>query len=97
MDLAEALCMPLAHIRALPEEEFQAWCTRGVPLWPRRLELMLMQLTAVLHNCHAQNPARMGEFDLFKRQDAETEAAVQFMTEATGAGICRLGQGRKGK
>lgn len=84
-------------MQGLSEAEFEQWCLRGKPLWPRRMEILLLQLTAMVGWCNGNKDLRMGDLDPFKQQDAETEAAVQFMAEASGAGIRRLGQGRKGR
>lgn len=90
---------PLAQVGALSEAEFQLWQSRGKPLWPRRLELLLAQLTAVLAQVNG-NKHTLHDMDLFDPQ-AEQRAALSEAAEALAdmavAGVRRLGQGRKKK
>lgn len=68
--------------------------TRG-PLWPRRLELLLLQLTNTLAQVHG-NKTTMSDFDLFsKTRTAELNEAAQTIGNIAGAGVRKLGQGRK--
>lgn len=74
--------------------EFTLWMTRG-PLWPRRLELLLMQLTNTLARVNG-NTTTMHDFDLFtQRRAAELSDAAQTISSIAGAGVRKLGQGRK--
>jgi hypothetical protein len=92
--LAESLGMPLASINALHERELALWMVRG-PLWPRRIELMLAQLTAVLAQVHG-NRKGLGDFDLFgTRPQATADTAGAGMAMLAGAGLRKLGQGRR--
>lgn len=86
--------MPLSAIDGMTHHEFSLWMTRG-PLWPRRLELLLMQLTSVLAQVHG-NKKTMGDFDLFgQSRSVELNEAVQTINSIAGAGVRKLGQGRK--
>lgn len=80
----------------MPQQHFAAWAARG-PLWPRRLEWMLAQLTTVLAQVHG-NKRVMADFDPFsptQQRNLETNEAAQAMSSISGSGIRKLGQGRK--
>lgn len=84
---------PLSAVNDLTEYELTLWQVRG-PLWPRRLELMLMQLTSTVAQVHG-NKTRLSDFDLFnKKPDAELEEAANDIAMIAGAGVRKLGQGR---
>lgn len=86
--------MPLSAIDGMSHLEFTLWMTRG-PLWPRRIELLLMQLTNTLAQVHG-NKTNMTDFDLFnKTRAAELNEAAQTIGNIAGAGVRKLGQGRK--
>ena len=86
--------MPLSGIDGMSHLEFTLWMTRG-PLWPRRLELLLMQLTNTLAQVNG-NKTTMHDFDLFtQRRTAELNEAAQTIGNIAGAGVRKLGQGRK--
>lgn len=85
---------PLATVNAMSEHEFTLWQVRG-PLWPRRIELLLIQLTTVLAQVNG-NRKRMSDFDLFaKVRDSFGDEAAQTIANMAGAGMRRLGQGRR--
>ena len=84
----------MSGIDAMTAHEFTLWMTRG-PLWPRRLELLLMQLTNTLAQVHG-NKTNMSDFDMFnKTRTAELNEAAQTIGSIAGAGVRKLGQGRK--
>lgn len=86
--------MPLSAIDGMTHHEFALWMTRG-PLWPRRLELLLMQLTSTLAQVHG-NKTNMHDFDMFGRtRAAELSEAAHTISNIAGAGVRKLGQGRK--
>lgn len=73
------------------------WQSRGKPLWPRRLELMLAQLTAVLAQVN-NNKHTAQDFDLFDpraEQRVRLDEAAEAIAGLSGAGLRKLGQGRK--
>jgi len=84
----------LSQVNQLPEKEFTMHMIRG-PLWPRRIELLLMQLTNVIARCNG-NKTVMSDFDLFNKQN-ETAAdnAANDIAVIAGAGVRKLGQGRR--
>ena len=85
---------PLAAVNALTERELSLWMVRG-PLWPRRLELLLIQTTNVLAQVNG-NKTRMSDFDMFnKNRNAALDEAANDMGMLAGAGVRKLGQGRK--
>jgi len=85
---------PLSAVDALTERELSLWMVRG-PLWPRRLELLLIQLTNVLAQVHG-NKTRMSEFDMFnKDREVALDNAANDIGMLAGAGVRKLGQGRK--
>lgn len=85
---------PLARVNEITERELTLWMVRG-PLWPRRLELLLIQLTTTLAQVNG-NKSRMSDFDLFQkaRGNASDDAALS-LGDMTGAGVRKLGQGRR--
>jgi len=86
--------VPLSGIDGMSHLEFTLWMTRG-PLWPRRLELLLIQLTSTLAQVHG-NKTTMNDFDMFnKTRAAELNEAAQTIGNIAGAGVRKLGQGRK--
>lgn len=81
----------------MPEAEFRMWLARGKPLWPRRLELLLAQLTSVLAQVNG-NKHTTQDFDLFDPradQRATLNEAAEAVASIAGTGLRRLGQGRK--
>lgn len=85
---------PLSAVNEMTERELSLWMVRG-PLWPRRLELLLIQVTNVLAQVNG-NKTRMSDFDMFnKRQEAALDEAANDMAMLAGAGVRKLGQGRK--
>ena len=85
---------PLSTVNGLTEHEFTLWMVRG-PLWPRRLELVLIQLTTVLAQVNG-NRKRMADFDLFaKAREAFGDEAAHEIANLAGAGVRRLGMGRR--
>lgn len=85
---------PLSAVNAMTERELSLWMVRG-PLWPRRLELLLIQMTNVLAQVNG-NKTRMSDFDMFnKRQEQELDTAAHEIAAFAGAGVRKLGQGRK--
>lgn len=89
----------LAQVGQLTEAEFQLWFARGKPLWPRRLELMLAQLTSLVAQVHG-NKHTLQDMDLFDpraEQNASLDAAAESLADLAGAGLRKLGQGRKKK
>lgn len=85
---------PLAAVNDLPERELSLWMVRG-PLWPRRLEFYLMQLTAVLAQVNG-NRKGMADFDLsIARTPPDAGDAADGLRLLTGGRVRRLGQGRK--
>jgi hypothetical protein len=85
---------PIAGINALTEYELSLWMVRG-PLWPRRLELLLIQMTNVLAQVNG-NKTRMSDFDMFiKNRDAAIDDAAHTIAMIAGAGVRKLGQGRR--
>lgn len=88
--------MPLWLIGQMPEAEFQLWHARGKPLWPRRLELMLAQLTSLLAQVNG-NKHTLQDMDLFDPKAEERlrlDEAAEAVASMTGAGLRKLGQGR---
>lgn len=92
--------MPLAGVNGLTEYELTLWMARG-PLWTRRIELMLVQLTHAVAVCggmklNGREP-RESDFDMFnkKQVDAELDAAANDIGGLMGVGVRKLGQGRK--
>ncbi len=85
--------MPLSGIDGMSHLEFTLWMTRG-PLWPRRLELLLIQLTSTLAQVHG-NKTTMNDFDMFNKARDELNQAAQVIGDIAGAGLRKLGQGRK--
>lgn len=89
--------MPLAAIGQMPEAELGLWMRRGKPLWPRRLEILLAQVTSVLAQVNG-NKVAISDFDLFDESNLinpELGAAAESLADITGAGVRKLGQGRK--
>lgn len=85
---------PLATVNDLTERELSLWMVRG-PLWPRRLELLLIQLTNLLAQVNG-NKSRMSDFDMFnKHRDQELDNAAHDIGMLAGAGVRKLGQGRR--
>ena len=85
---------PLAAVNALTERELSLWMVRG-PLWPRRQELLLIQLTNLLAQVNG-NKTRMSEFDMFnKDREVILDNAANDIGMLVGAGVRKLGQGRK--
>ena len=85
---------PLAAVNALTERELTLWMVRG-PLWPRRQELLLIQMTNLLAQVNG-NKTRMSDFDMFQRnREAELDNAANDIGMIAGAGVRKLGQGRK--
>jgi hypothetical protein len=65
------------------------------PLWPRRLELLLIQLTDTLAKVNG-NKTRMSDFDMFsKNRETVGENAANDIGMMVGAGVRKLGQGRR--
>lgn len=86
--------MTLASVNAMTEHEFTLWMVRG-PLWPRRLELLLIQLTTLLAQVNG-NKTRMSDFDMFsKHRESESESAAFNLGNMAGAGVRKLGLGRR--
>ncbi|QRF60819.1 hypothetical protein INQ48_20415 [Variovorax paradoxus] len=86
----------LASVNALTERELSIWMVRG-PLWPRRQELLLIQLTNLLARVNG-NKTRMSDFDIFNRsREVELDNAAHDLATlaGAGAGVRKLGQGRK--
>jgi len=91
--LAEALGCSVSAINAMTEKELTLWMVRG-PLWPRRLELMLMQMTSTMAQLQG-NKTRMADFDLFaKDRTTEADTAAHEVGLLAGVGVRKLGQGR---
>lgn len=85
---------PLSAVNALTERELSLWMVRG-PLWPRRQELLLIQMTNLLAQVNG-NKTRMSDFDMFQRnREAELDNAAHDIGMLAGAGVRKLGQGRK--
>lgn len=85
---------PLPAVNALTERELSLWMVRG-PLWPRRLELLLIQLTNLLAQVNG-NKTRMSDFDMFnKDREVALDNAANDIGMLAGAGVRKLGQGRK--
>ncbi|MNK93880.1 hypothetical protein D3C87_1140640 [compost metagenome] len=85
---------PLSAVDALTERELTLWMVRG-PLWPRRQELLLIQMTNLLAQVNG-NKTRMSDFDMFQRnREAELDNAAHDIGMLAGAGVRKLGQGRK--
>lgn len=86
--------------RRLTERELSEWGLRGKPLWPRRLELLLAQLTAVVAQV-AGNKVSLVDFDLFAPPPVEGPAlsaesgAHALGSIAGGVGVRVLGKKRK--
>lgn len=84
----------LGDVNALTERELSLWMIRG-PLWPRRMELMFMQLTDLISKVNG-NRSRMSDFDLFaKNRGGEVDEAAGVLGNMAGAGVRKLGQGRR--
>lgn len=85
---------PLSAVNGMTEYELSLWMVRG-PLWPRRLELLLIQLTNVLAQVHGNN-TNMSKFDMFNRRKEEAlDDVAHDIAAIAGAGVRKLGQGRK--
>lgn len=85
---------PLAAVNDLTERELTLWMVRG-PLWPRRQELLLIQMTNLLAQVNG-NKTRMSDFDMFQRnREVELDNAAHDIGQLAGAGVRKLGQGRK--
>ncbi|AMM23163.1 hypothetical protein [Variovorax sp. PAMC 28711] len=85
---------PLSAVNDMTERELSLWMVRG-PLWPRRLELLLIQMTNLLAQVNG-NKTRMSDFDMFnKRLEQELDTAAHEIASFAGAGVRKLGQGRK--
>jgi len=85
---------PLSAVNDLTEYELSLWMGRG-PFWPRRIELLLMQLTNTLAKVNG-NKTKMSDFDLFTvNRDAALDEAANDIGMLAGAGVRKLGQGRK--
>lgn len=85
---------PLSAVNEMTEYELSLWMVRG-PLWPRRLELLLIQLTNVLAQVNG-NKTNMSSFDMFnRRQEQQLDEAAHEVAMLAGAGVRKLGQGRK--
>lgn len=85
---------PLAAVDALTERELTLWQVRG-PLWPRRQELLLIQLTDLLAKVNG-NKTRMSDFDMFmKSRTGVADNAANELGNIAGANVRKLGQGRK--
>lgn len=88
------MAWPITEVNGLTERELSLWMVRG-PLWPRRLELLLIQLTTVLAQVNG-NRSRMGDFDIFaKARESVIDNAAYGMASLAGAGVRKLGQGRR--
>lgn len=84
----------MAGVNALTERELSLWMVRG-PLWPRRIELLLIQMTDVLAKVNG-NKTRMSDFDMFsKNHETASDEAAQGLASMAGAGVRKLGQGRR--
>ena len=84
----------------MTEREFREWQIRG-ELWPRKMEVMFAQLTAVLAQVNSNNRS-LDDFDLFKhRPDVKpvqnTEQSAALIGAMAGVGFRKLSQGRKKK
>lgn len=89
--------MPLSAIGSMTEYEFGLWQRRGKPLWPRRMELMLAQLTSMLAQVNGNNHT-LRDVDLFDpraEQRTQLDEAAESIADLSGSGIRKLGQGRK--
>ena len=85
---------PLSAVNDMTEYELSLWMVRG-PLWPRRLELLLIQMTNVLAQVHG-NKTTMSKFDMFnRRKEEELDEAAHTIASIAGAGVRKLGQGRQ--
>lgn len=85
---------PLSAVHELTERELSLWMVRG-PLWPRRLELLLIQLTDTLAKVNG-NKTRMSDFDMFSKiRETAGESAASSLAFMAGAGMRKLGQGRR--
>ncbi len=85
---------PLSAVNGMTERELTLWMVRG-PLWPRRLELLLIQLTDTLAKVNG-NKTRMSDFDMFsKNRESVGENAASDIGMMVGAGVRKLGQGRR--
>jgi hypothetical protein len=101
LELAEAFAVPADELsRRITEREVAEWALRGKPLWPRRLELMLAQLTSVVAQV-AGNKVSLLDFDLFAPPPLEgpalsAESGAQALGSiAGGVGVRVLGKKRK--
>lgn len=85
---------PLEAVNSMQESELSLWMVRG-PLWPRRLELLLIQMTNLLAQVNG-NKTRMSDFDMFtKNREAALDSAAQDIGMLAGANVRKLGQGRR--
>lgn len=85
---------PLEAITSMHESELSLWMVRG-PLWPRRLELLLIQMTNLLAQVNG-NKTRMSDFDMFtKNREAALDAAANDIGMLAGTNVRKLGQGRR--
>lgn len=85
---------PLEAVNALTERELSLRMARA-PLWPRRLELLLIQMTNVLAQVHG-NKTRMSDFDMFTpNPSAALFEAAHDIGSLVGSNVRKLGQGRK--
>lgn len=96
--MAESLGLTLAGINDLTEHEFTLWMSRG-PLWPRRLELLLIKLShtvAIANHMTINGRApRESDFDMFNKYGEELDEAANDIGVITGMPVRKLGQGRK--
>ena len=80
--------------RRVTERELSEWMVRGKPLWPRRLELLLAQLTAVLAKVNGTK-VEIGDFDLFSDERIRPPAATSAEEGAQALGVLSGGLGVK--
>lgn len=100
--MAEALgCTADELSQRITEREISERLALGKPLWPRRLELMLAQLTAVLTQVHG-GQYTMTDFDLFRAPErtaapplAANDGAEALSAMAGGVGVRVLGKKRR--
>jgi hypothetical protein len=87
LDLAEALgCTGDELEKRITERELSEWAARDKPIWPRRLELLMAQVSFVLAKVNGNKDAQLEDFDLFRHReevivsDAESTLAAMGIT-----------------
>ena len=80
----------MSAVNAMTEYELSLWMVRG-PLWPRRIELLLIQLTTVLAQVNG-NKTTMADFDLFSQHSPNaSEEAAHDIASLVGGSVFKLG------